>query len=73
MANIQELKEAADAMVARVQSDLAKLKTQAAQAQSKTSLSDDDQKVLDEITQKIAALDPTDPTTLDDSAPVEKP
>ena len=73
MANIQELKAAADAMVARVQSDLAKLKTQAAQAQSKTSLSDDDQRVLDEITQKIAALDPTDPTTLEDSAPVEKP
>lgn len=68
MADLTSLKATVDATVQRVQADLARLKAQATQAQSKSQLSAEDQATLDQIEQTIKALDPNDPTTLDASA-----
>lgn len=68
MADLASLEATVNSTVQRVQADLARLRQQTAQAQSKSSLSADDQARLDRIEQTIKALDPTDPTTLDASA-----
>jgi hypothetical protein len=67
MADLKSLEAKIDEATARVQADLQKMRDQLNSSQkTQTTLSPEDQATIDRLEMKIAALDPTDPTTTTD-------
>lgn len=67
MADLKSLEAQFDAAIGRVQADLNKLRGQLEASQkTATTISPEDQAIIDRLEVKAAALDPTDPTTIND-------
>jgi hypothetical protein len=67
MADLKSLEAKIDEATTRVQADLQKMRDQLNASQKAAStLSPEDQATIDRLEMKIAALDPTDPTTTTD-------